>query len=193
MPAALAGTILFVCLPLNFNIELRHILPIYPFFSIIAGLGLVGLWRAARFRIIGRVSAVGLLVWQLVSTGLAHPDYLAYFNATAGGHPETILVGDLDEGQDLPRLVDTLRARHIDEIAISYQGTADLTRAGLPTFRPLKPYEPTSGWVAISLYNLKTGGVSAPPDAYAWLEPYKPMTSVGKSIRLYYVRSTSIQ
>ena len=187
-PAVAAGTILLVCLPTKFNIGLRHILPIYPLLSILAGLGLVGLWRVTRLRLLARTSATGLLAWQLISTGAAHTDYLAYYNESARGHPERILVdSDLDCGQDLLRLVDALRSLRVEELAISYNGSADLTRQGLPRFHALVPYQPTTGWVAISMYRLKIGGGSLSPDAYSWLNAYSPVRLVGKSILLYYI------
>jgi hypothetical protein len=131
------------------NIGLRHILPIYPLLAIVAAYGASRLWRVARPRLVGRASVLGLLVWQLVASAHAHPDYLAYFYELAGHHPERILL-DLDWGQDLLRLADTLRSRGIDEVAIAYFGTADLSRHNLPRFRLLLPYQPTTGWIAIS-------------------------------------------
>jgi hypothetical protein len=131
---------------------------------------------------------VGLLVWQLGSSLAAHPDYLAYFNELAGKHPERILVdSDLDWGQDLLRLVEELRARHVERVAIAYNGSADLSRHGLPAFRPLVPHQPTTGWIAISEMRLKIGEGRPPYDEFAWLEAYEPVARVGRSIRLYYV------
>jgi 4-amino-4-deoxy-L-arabinose transferase-like glycosyltransferase len=187
-PAVAAATILLVCLPVKFNIGLRHILPIYPLLSVLAGLGFVGLWQATRLRLIARISAVGLLTWQLIATGAAHPDYLAYFNESARGHPERILVdSDLDCGQDLLRLVDAVHSLRVKELAISYNGSADLTRHGLPQFHALVPHQPSTGWVAISMYRLKIGGGSLSPDAYSWLNAYSPVRRIGKSILLYYI------
>ena len=188
LPGVTALTLLLVCLPTKFNIGLRHILPIYPFLAMLAALAVVRLWNAHRMRLLSRFIAIGLVAWQLVTTARAYPDYLASFNEFAAGHPERILVdSDLDCGQDLLRLVAKLNQLHVRELSISYNGSADLTRHGLPPYQRLVPFEHTRGWVAISLYRLKTGGSEAPPNAYSWLEAYRPVALVGKSIRLYYI------
>jgi hypothetical protein len=122
----------------------------------------------------------------------AHPDYLSYFNVLAGPTPEDVLVdSDFDWGQDLPRLSAELRRRGITDVAISYHGSADLSRHDMPQMRPLSPYEPSSGWVAISAYNRKLLALvrqqkdAQPRPAFAWLEDYRPVTTVGKTIRIY--------
>ncbi len=188
LPAATAATLLLICLPIKFNIGLRHILPIYPFLAMLAGLAALHLWNMRRFQVLCRSVVLCLLAWQVVSTLRAHPDYLASFNEFAAGRPERILVdSDLDCGQDLLRLREKLNELHVREFSISYNGSADLSRHELPSFRRLVPFEPTKGWVAISLYMLKTGGRDAPPNAFAWLEAHQPVAQVGKSIRLYYI------
>jgi hypothetical protein len=191
MPIAIAAAVLLVCLPSRINIGVRHILPIYPFLAILAGYGVVALWRkrGPGGVMSGPLAAVALLSWQGVASIRAHPDYLAYFNELAGPHPERILVdSDLDDGQDLKRLADTLRARHITEIALAYAGSATVRAHGLPPVRWLEPHQPTTGWIAVSLYALKLGSLDRPGhDDFAWLEGYRPVATVGKSILLYYI------
>jgi len=64
----------------------------------------------------GAVAA--LLLWLIASVGLSHPDYLAYFNASAGSEPEKILVdSDLDWLQDIKRLAKRLREVGAQEVA----------------------------------------------------------------------------
>jgi hypothetical protein len=188
-PAAIALAILLVCLPSRINIGLRHVLPMYPFLAIVAGVGAVGLWQARRWRPAGRVLAVLLIAWQVAVSAAAHPDYLAYFNELAGKHPERILVdSDLDDGQDLKRLADTLRARRIREVSLAYAGSATVAEHGLPPVRWLEPRRPVTGWVAASLYSIKLGSLDRPGhDDFAWLERYQPVALVGRSIRLYYI------
>ena len=86
-PAAIAFAILLVCLPSRINIGLRHVLPMYPFLAIVAGLGVVALWRARRAVPAASALAVLLVGWQLVASARTHPDYLAYFNELAGQPP----------------------------------------------------------------------------------------------------------
>jgi 4-amino-4-deoxy-L-arabinose transferase-like glycosyltransferase len=188
-PAAIAAAILLVCLPSRINIGLRHVLPIYPFLAITAGLGAARLLRARRAAPAGAVLAVLLVGWQLAASVRAHPDYLPYFNELAGDHPERILVdSDLDNGQDLKRLADTLRARRIPAVSLAYAGSATVAEHGLPPVQWLEPHRPVSGWVAASLYSLKLGSLGRPGhDDFSWLERYRPVAQVGRSIRLYHI------
>jgi len=188
-PAVIAAAILLVCLPSRINIGLRHVLPIYPFLAITAGLGVARLLRTGRAAPAGAVVAILLVGWQLVASARAHPDYLPYFNELAGDHPERILVdSDLDSGQDLDRLADTLRARRIPALSLAYAGSATVAEHGLPQVHWLQPHRPVSGWVAASLYSLKLGSLDRPGhDDFSWLERYRPVAQVGRSIRLYHI------
>jgi 4-amino-4-deoxy-L-arabinose transferase-like glycosyltransferase len=190
MPLLIAAALLLVCLPSRINIGLRHVLPIYPFLAITAGLGLVTLTRPGRARVARAALAVMLVGWQLVVSTRSHPDYIAYFNELAGGHPERILVdSDLDDGQDLKRLADTLRARRVPSVWLAYAGSATVAEHGLPPVRWLQPRQQVTGWVAASLYSIKLGSLDRPGhDDFAWLEQYTPVAQVGRSIRLYYIR-----
>jgi len=192
-PAAIAFAILLVCLPSRINIGLRHVLPMYPFLAVVAGLGAAALWRSVRAAPAARALAVLLIGWQLVASARTHPDYLAYFNELAGRHPERILVdSDLDDGQDLKRLADTLRARRIPEVSLAYAGSATVAEHGLPPIHWLEPHRPVTGWVAASLYSLELGSLDRPGhDDFAWLERYRPVALVGHSIRLYYIPADS--
>jgi hypothetical protein len=188
-PAAAAGGILLVALPSNINIGLRHVLPIYPPMAVVAGAGVVALWRWRKDQWVGPASVALLVLWQVAAGIRIHPDYLAYFNEAAGGHPERILIdSDLDNGQDLWRLADTLRARGIKEVALAYAGSATVAEHGMPKIRWLEPHRPDTGWVAASLWSLKLGSLNQPGnDDFAWLERYRPVAEVGHSIRLYYI------
>jgi hypothetical protein len=188
-PLAIALAILLVCLPSRINIGVRHVLPMYPFLAITAGAGLVSLIRVRRAAPAGAICAALLVGWQLTASSRAHPDYLAYFNELAGGRPERILVdSDLDSGQDLRRLADTLRARRVPAVWLAYAGSATVSEHGLPPVRWLEPHQPVKGWVAASLYSLKLGSLDRPGhDDFAWLERYAPVAQVGRSIRLYHI------
>ncbi len=187
-PVLAAGAILITALPANLNIGVRHILPIYPMLAICAGVGVQRLWRWGRPQFAGALVAVALSGWLVTESVRAHPDYLPYFNQLAGNHPERILVsGDLDWGQDLGRLVDTLRARKIQHLSLSYFGKADLSKQGLPPFTELQPNTPVTGWVAASVYSLWLGAQGGQYDAYAWLRRHTPVARVGRSILLYYI------
>ena len=187
-PAIAAAAIFLVCLPSNINIGVRHILPIYPLLTIVAGYGAAQLWNLSRGRLRGPATTLGLLFWLIASPAYSHPDYIAYFNELGGTHPEKLLIdSDLDWGQDLQRLADTLHTHNVETVALAFYGNADLTRHGLPTIRPLLPYQPTKGWIAISEMRLKSVHSNAAHDEFAWLENYQPVALAGRSIKVYYL------
>ncbi len=168
----------------NFNIGVRHVLPIYPLMAVVVGSGVIALWRHREHRTILRLAAVVLVLWQLGSTWRAHPDYLPWFNALAGPQPDLVLAdSNLDWGQDLLRLADTVHARGIDQLAIAYFGTAS-PRMHMDGLRPMDPGELPRGWFAVSVSLIK--GLLVPDNTgFEWLELVEPDVVVGKSIRLY--------
>lgn len=193
-PVAVAMGLLLAAMTSGINIGVRHVLPIYPMMALVAGVGARALWHWRPGLPAGPVLAALLAGWQVASSFRAHPDYLAYFNELAP-RPERILVdSDLDWGQDLKRLADTLRARDIREVSIAYNGSADLSRHGLPITHELVPYQPTSGWIAISLFCLKMGKIGTrTPDEFAWLDRFEPAARVGSSIRLYHLTAADLR
>jgi 4-amino-4-deoxy-L-arabinose transferase-like glycosyltransferase len=183
-PFVAAGAILAASMPSRIDIGVRHILPMYPLLAVSAGLGTTLLWNAARRGRAGRIAVGILFTWQTVGSAAAHPDYLAWFNELAGGHPDRILLdSNLDWGQDLYRLRDALAARHVASVSLAYLGVADPARQGLPPTRPLPPDHPTTGWVAIS--EMWRKDVPGGGHAYAWLRSDEPVARVGRSILLY--------
>ena len=187
-PGVAALVIVLVCMPSHINIGVRYVLPIVPLLALIGGVGACGLWEDFRTDHAGPLIILSLLAWHVTSSFRGHPDYLAYFNEFAGQHPENILIdSDLDWGQDLFRLSAVLRQKGVEKVSVAYAGSADLTQFNLPPFRMLSPHQPTTGWIAISLLSLKIGSHYIPTDSYYWLEAYKPICLVGRSMRLYYV------
>ncbi len=184
-PTLAAAAIVLATIPMDIHMGVRHVLVVYPLLSIAAGFGVGALWNNSSHRRWGRGAALLLTGWLLVSSVRAHPDYFPYFNELAGGHPERILIdSDLDWGQDLLRLAEALKARKVDKVALCYFGNADPENHNLPPFTELVPYQPTTGWIAISFFKLK--GVWD-GQAFAWLEAYQPVARVGRSILLYYI------
>lgn len=177
---ALAGcavAIMAVAMTANLNLGVRHILVLYPLLALAAA----SLGEAALRSKTVAAGVVVLLGWQCVESLRAHPDYLPYFNQMAGDHPEDFLVGsDLDWGQDLLRLEQTVRELKIEKLYLAYSGSAEPTFFDFPELAQLGAGERTTGWVAVSMTGLKLY-----PQRYGWLESYEPYTLVGKSIRLY--------
>jgi hypothetical protein len=83
-----------------------------------------------------------------------------------------------------------LAEHKVDHLHLRLFTSADLTQMNLPPFEVLAPYERATGWIAVSVYNLRLGGGAWHPeslDGYAWLNGYKPVASVDKTIRLFYI------
>lgn len=159
------------------NIGVRHVLPVYPFMSIAAAFAVRELWR---HRMVTHILAAALLLWQLASTTMAHPDYLAWFNELAGDHPERIaLDSNLDWGQDLLRLSGEVRRSNIDRLYLAYFGSAIPERHGIPAVA-IPPGKRVCGWIAASEMPLAFN------EDLAWLRG-REFKRVGKSIRLYRV------
>lgn len=189
VPFASAATILAISLTVKVNLGIRLVLPIYPLMAIIGAQGLAYLLREHASRTTQTVAAV-VLAWAIVTPIRSHPDHLAYFNALAGDHPEHVLVdSNLDWGQDLYRLRDTIVARGItDTVRVAYFGTADLAAAGVPRAKLLGLRERATGWIAASETYLAGEWVGR---AYAWLLDYPPVARIGPSMRLWYIAPDS--
>jgi hypothetical protein len=172
------------------NIGVRHVLPVYVGFAILAGAG------AARVLLYSRTSkptrwiVSGLLVWLTATSVLSHPDYLAYFNALAGSHPENVLVdSDLDWAQDLKRLSTRLHELGVQDIAFNPFFAENLEAAGFPRVHPFDPEKPSPGWNAVFLTELKSsrfGHQGDDPQLKFWPEQIKPTEKIGKGIWLWY-------
>jgi hypothetical protein len=188
VPVVAAAAIFATAMTANINIGVRHILPVFPMLAVCAGLGILRLWHWRRLRQAGPVAAVVLTGWLALESARAHPDYLPYFNQLAGARPERVLVdSDLDWGQDLRRLADTLRSLGVDRVSLAYHGKVDLAKQGLPPFTELEPNTPVTGWVAASVYRLQLGFMGGTLDPFAWLRSHTPVARVGHSIFLYYI------
>jgi hypothetical protein len=211
--ALVVAILLFASAVSHINIGIRHILIVYPFFAVGGAWLTVRAWRAIRSRqksegghassdsaivsqtanyrakdlqnprtVLATAALALALLWQLSPLWRAYPDYLPYFNETVV-HPERVLVdSDLDWGQDLHRLEVRAAQLRIGRLNLAYRGTADLRREPLPQLHVLPPRERVSGWVAISQLARTRNHAD-----YAWLDAYRPIERVGKTIDLYYL------
>jgi hypothetical protein len=173
-PLVAAAAIVVACFPVNINIGIRHVLPIYPLLAVAIGCALASRKKAV---------VIALIAVELFVSLRAHPDYLPYFNAFAGREPRKILLdSNLDWGQDLLRLERRARDLKIDALRLSYFGTADLERHPLPPLLPVVHDRPLPGWFAVSEAHL---GSRDHPQTFPWLARFPDYERVGKSIRLY--------
>jgi len=184
LPLAFSLGILVFGLFTGINIGVRHVLPVYIGFSLVAAAA------AAQATWARLALAVGLAAVGLTSL-LCHPDYLPYFNLLAGSEPEKIAVdSDLDWGQDINRLSQRLREVHAPQVTFNTFIVTKLeSMHGFPPTRQSDPQTPSPGWNAVSLTVLKVGRmglVKAHPEYQLWPEHVKPQERVGKGIWLYY-------
>jgi 4-amino-4-deoxy-L-arabinose transferase-like glycosyltransferase len=196
-PATCALAILLVTMPVTYDAGVRHVLAVFPLLAIVAGSGCSYLWHMKGGRWAWpRIALIGLVLWQLISTARAGRDTIAYFNELAGNDPSKVLVSgcDFDCGQDMFSLSRELQARHITHASFALWTSADMSAMGLPEFDIPEPYQPVTGWLAISLRAWRFGDfrrhpfrTQYPPDAFDWLNQYVPVARVGKTILLYYI------
>ncbi|MFL6245733.1 MAG: ArnT family glycosyltransferase [Thermoanaerobaculia bacterium] len=174
--------ILAVSMTSAINIGIRHILPMYAPLSIVAAYAVVRIWTHATDAF-ARTTLVALLAWLLINTTLAHPDYLAWFNEAAGSAPHRIAVdSNLDWGQDVLRLARMQQELQLEPLSIDISSSTRFQRHNLFPPPNLDANAPIHGWLAVSetVYALKRS-----QGAYGWLDQYRPVRRIGKSIRLY--------
>jgi hypothetical protein len=165
----------------NINIGIRHILIVLALLSIGVGAAVVGLWRGSGW---ARAAAAGLLLWQVGTTSVAHPDYMAYFNELAGDDPgEYLLDSNLDWGQDILRLAHVVKCRGIVRLSMACFSNPDPVARGIP-YVQADLSRPVPGWLAVS--DMYRFGM-AEDLSLGWLSGYSPVQRVGRSIRLYYI------
>lgn len=186
------------------NIGHRHLAPVYPFLFLAAGRAVSGLVEAGSR---ARVAGILLLAGQVGSALVAHPGYLSYFNALAGGARgghRYLLDSNLDWGQDLVRLGRRMKDLGIEELdliacfengdprayGVRYRHRADGSAA-----RPLKPEAiPGPGRpFAVSCNVLYGLYVDAPSvrDFMKTVRTLTPVAHAGDSIRIYRMPETT--
>ncbi len=158
------------------NIGLRHVLMLYPFFAMAAGVGAVRIWNGGGTASIpwGRPLVAALVASYLVHAAFITPHHLSYFNLFAGGarNGHRVLV---DSNYDWGTNDRFLRA--------------DLARSDRKV--QINPYafRPTSGEVIVNanaLYGVLNGG----EQAYAWLKELRPTRRIATTWFVYEVPSS---
>ncbi len=175
------------------QIGYRHVLPVYPFLCLWAGLGAAALWKRATP---GRAALAAAGLWLGISVVSNQPRPLTYFNELARGRGDAWLSdSNLDWGQDLPALARELAARGNPPVALSYFGSGDpaaygiryvpllmvanVEREGNAALAPDGPL-----YLAVSETNL-VGTYFKDHALFAWLRSRAPVAVPGGSIFLY--------
>lgn len=188
----------------NFNLGLRHILPIFPFLFMISSRTLN--LRLYETKQLFKVFVFILIAWYIAAALLVMPHYAAYFNELVepkNGH-KYLLSSNLDMGQDLKGLRNYLRENNIGKIKLAYHGAFDPEYYNT-SYEPLPmesyiPWAPNFGLeeykedcskkygiIAISVSNLH-GYNLINESCFKWLDEYKPIKSIGHTIFVYDVR-----
>lgn len=113
------------------DIGLRHVLPVYPFFFVLASRVVAGGRSAVRTAPLLAALALGAIALSSLSLT---PHQLSYFNELAGGPGQGHRYAsdsNLDWGQDLRALADHVRRARLGRIYLCYFGTTPLSYYGL--------------------------------------------------------------
>jgi hypothetical protein len=191
MPVVSTLAIMAVAMAGRYSVGTRYVLVVFGLFSILAGAAAIFLWQLPK-AVWGRLLLCVLLLWQAAETIRARHDFIAYFNELAPSDPsKALVVGcDLDCGQDLLRLAGELHSRGVSHLSLAVWTSADMSQMGLPPFDVLQPFQPVTGWIAMGARSRRAGDVfhqSDPPEGFAWLDHYQPVSRVGQTILLYHI------
>jgi hypothetical protein len=179
----------------NFNLGIRHVLPLLPFLHLTMGVVVSRLlWRWGK---IGALVAGGLGMALAVETISAWPNFLSFLNQPSGGWRGGVTKlsdSNLDWGQDL-NLLGKWHAEHPDKlIYLCYFGVASpdyygINRVDLPGgwIFATKIAMPTApGIIAISVTNLQGTYMSKEMrQLYAPLHKLEPREILGGTIYLF--------
>lgn len=182
LPVVFSLGVLIVGMFSSVNIGVRHVLPVYVGFSLLAAVAVVRLFESGYAKKWNWAVLGALVLWFAGSSLLSHPDYLAYFNELAGSEPERILVdSDLDWGQDLKRLSARLHEVRATSVAFTGFDYADLEgEHGFPPIHGMNPRAPVEGWNAIGVTCWKELRI------VTWPDQIPPKERVGKGMLLWY-------
>ena len=194
-----APVAIYVGLTLGRGLQIghRHLLPVLPFLLVAAGEAVASLvrWR----RPVGLTLVAVLGVWYAAGTLANHPHHLAYFNEIGGGPTRgwrLLVDSNLDWGQDLKRLKGWMDTHGVEEVKLSYFGSASPSYYGihaerLPGYSAPHPPRVTreilpGDIIAVSATNLQ--GVYLDPEDRPLMERLRRLTPagrVGRSILIY--------
>jgi hypothetical protein len=171
------------------NIGMRHILPVYPFLYV----GLAAVLSVHRSLTVA-APIVALAALQIAECASIAPNYLAFFNAFAGGPgngPLYLADSNIDWGQDVKKLVKWLDSRGTRRAHVFYFGNAQLRyygvdELGYPGPRDQKGWDEIDDYCVASVTPLM--GNYVPLEALAQLRLREPIAKIGWSMYVYDLR-----
>ena len=177
---------LIIAMSSGMNIGVRHILPMYLFFSVLIGGAASKLIRGNHRWIF---PVIALLIFQAISTSRSYPAYIAYANELWGGPPrvhELLSDSNSDWGQQLKDVKHYLDQQNIKDCWFIYfgEGVIDASYYGipckpLPTADSLWVDEPANAPPAIDgVVLISAGDLSGFEFGPAPLNPYEQFKSL---------------
>ena len=183
-PVLGAVAVVVVAMLGSIDIGVRHVLSVYPLLAIPAAGAIVALWRERPRSRLVQATLAGLVLWQVGNAVKAYPDFLADFNALAGKNPSRALIdSNLDWGQDLRELSDTLAARNVTSLSLFYFGTTPVGALDLADTVRIGGAGAATGWVAASRTYIR----GAYAGCFTWLRDLTPVARIGDSMLLYHI------
>jgi len=187
-----------VAVVLGPNLGYRYMIPVHPLLYLLIAGGIV--WAWSRYRKIGRVATVALILWYIMGTIRVYPDNLAYFNEVVGGPTQgwRYLEGsNTDWGQAWEAL---RRFKEERSLTFSYSGTEGYARTAPYDLweKPLPPLNyvseplfrpwlfPELGDYVISA-NTLSGSFLVDPDNFAWFRHREPDAQIAHTLFYYHV------
>jgi len=172
------------CVASPIDLGIRILLPIYPLLYAFIALNLpLPQWRWAT------AACLALLVAE---SATIYPNYLAFFNAIAGGPaqgPRYLLDSNIDWGQDTKKLKAFLLAHDVHGACTAYFGVAypfyyGIVQLPWPGYVNPSDIAKLNCVVAVSVTWLYGGPTIAGP-TWGWLRAQTPDARIGYSIYLY--------
>ncbi|MCA1604171.1 MAG: glycosyltransferase family 39 protein, partial [Acidobacteria bacterium] len=181
-----------ISLTSGLNIGIRHILPVYPFFIIIAAAGACTLARKYR---VFFYALVVLLLFHAFTAVRTAPNYIAFANDLWGGPNNTYRLlhsSNVEMGQNLKIIEEYLKKEDIHDCWLAYHGPGELARINptchlMPAFwwdyteQTIEPLPPViEGTVLLSASVFQRNETE-----YEAVAKAKPIAILGGSILVY--------
>jgi hypothetical protein len=183
-----------ISLTSQMNIGVRHILPVYGFFIVIAAAGACALSRKHK---IALYAVILLLVFHAAATVRTAPNYLAFSNVFWGGTNQTyrhLTDSNVEWGQNFKLVNEYLRVENINDCWFANFGGGELARRNQPcrlmpgshgwntTEELIEPIPPVvEGTVLLSVAVLPPLG----EDVYLPITKTEPVAQIGGGVFVY--------